>query len=230
MSIAERRVVPPLRAGQRLSREEFMRRWEAMPELKRAELLGGVVYMPSPLGRPHGKMDWMVGTWLGVYAGATPGCDGSTDATWYMRTDAPQPDCALWLLPEYGGKSGEEGPYGSGAAEFIAEISASSIARDLGPKFQLYQETGVREYLTVLVEEEEVRWHRLVSGRYRRISPGKDGVLRSVVFPGLWLNPDALFAADITKLLATLQEGLISEGHAKFVQRLARKKRPKGKK
>ena len=111
--------------------------------------------MPSPLGRPHGKTDWMVATWAGVYAGATPGCDGASNSTWFMRTDAPQPDCALCLLPEFGGKSGEAGPYRSGPAEFVAEVSVSSKERDLGPKLQLYQKTGVKEYLTVLIQEEE---------------------------------------------------------------------------
>src|SRR5947209_19604006 len=100
MSIAERST-PPLVDGERLTRGEFMRRWEAMPHVKRAELLEGVVYMPSPLSRPHGKMDWMIATWVGVYAGETTGCDAATNSTWFMRTDVPQPDCALWLLPEY---------------------------------------------------------------------------------------------------------------------------------
>jgi len=226
MSIVHRSI-PPLVDGEKLTREEFLRRWEAMPEVKRAELLEGVVFMPSPLGRPHGKTDWMVATWAGVYAGATPGCDGASNSTWFMRTDAPQPDCALWLLPEYGGKSGEEGRYGAGPAEFIAEVSVSSKERDLGPKLQLYQKTGVKEYLTVLIQEEEARWHRLVAGHYRVLPPGEDGVLRSVVFPGLWLSPEALFAGDIAKLLATLQEGLDSQEHAEFVRRLARKKRTK---
>jgi Uma2 family endonuclease len=227
MSIAERET---LADGERLSREEFLRRWEAMPHLKRAELIGGVVYMPSPLSRPHGKAEWMIATWAGVYASATPGCDGSVESTWFMKQDAPQPDCALWLLPEYGGRSSAEGKYGAGAAEFIAEISLSSKERDLGPKYQLFQKTGVEEYLTLLLQEQQARWHRLLAGAYQTMPPGEDGVFRSVVFPGLWLNPEALFAEDFPKMLATLQEGLSSKEHVAFVKRLAKKKRPKGKK
>jgi Uma2 family endonuclease len=225
-----RQTTPPLRDGKRLTRDEFLRRWEAMPGRKRAELLEGVVYMPSPVGKPHGKTDWMVAAWLGVYASATPGCDGSVESTWLMREDAPHPDCALWLLPEYGGKSGEKGEYGVGAVEFLAEIATSSKDRDLGPKFRLYQKTGVKEYLIVLLKERQTRWHRLAAGKYQPMTPDEDGLLRSVVFPGLWLNADALLAGDIAKLLANLQEGLSSKEHAEFVQRLARKKHLKRRK
>lgn len=226
MSIAERTIIPPLRDGQRLTRDEFLRRWEAMPELKRAELLGEVVYMPSPLGLPHGEMDNTIAGWLCLYKAATPGCRAAANAPWFMQLDVPQPDGALFLIPEYGGKSVPAGQYQEGPPEFVAEVSLSSKGRDLGPKFQLYQKTGVKEYLTILVEEAEARWHRLVAGKYRALKPGADGVLRSVVFPGLWLNALALFAGDVAGVLATLQDGLRSEAHTKFVARLARKKRP----
>ena len=97
--------VEPLVPGDLLSREEFLRRWEAMPELKRAELIRGVVYMPSPLSRPHGVMDQKVAGWLGVYQAATPGVEGACNATWLMgEDDVPQPDTSLYVLPEYGGR------------------------------------------------------------------------------------------------------------------------------
>src|SRR5436305_9713094 len=110
MSIAERRI-PPLADGERLSREEFLRRWEAIPHLKRAELLGGVVHMPSPLSTPHGEFDLTVSGWLFTYKAATPGCRAAANATWFMRQDVPQPDGALWLVPECGGKSVPAGSY-----------------------------------------------------------------------------------------------------------------------
>jgi Uma2 family endonuclease len=216
--------------GERLSRGEFMRRWEAMPHLKRAELLEGVVYMPSPLSLPHGEIDNTVSGWLCLYKAATPGCRAVANAIWFMRQDVPQPDGALWLVPECGGKSVPAGQYQEGPPELVVEVSLSSKERDLGPKYRLYQDTGVKEYLLVLVEDQEVRWHRLVSGKYRAMSPGENGVLRSVVFPGLWLNAAALLAGDSAGVLAMVREGLDSEEHAEFVKRLARKKRPKGKK
>ena len=83
MATVEQKV-PPLVAGDYLSRDEFLRRWEAMPQLKRAELIQGVVYMPSPVSFDHGDSDLHVSTWLGNYEAATPGCRGSSSATWLM--------------------------------------------------------------------------------------------------------------------------------------------------
>src|SRR5205823_179022 len=113
MATVEEKVLP-LYPGQRLPREEFLRRWEALPDLKFAELIGGMVYMPSPLSLEHGWMDSRVATWLGVYVAATPGCESASNATWLLMTDAPQPDQALQILPEYGGKSRVQGRYGLG--------------------------------------------------------------------------------------------------------------------
>src|SRR5437870_1661176 len=121
MSTAEQ-VSRPLVSGEKLTREEFLRRWEALPELKFAELLEGVVYIPSPLSASHSSEDFVVAHWLGDYTQETPGCEGGLNATWLMQEDAPQPDCHLRILPEYGGQSAEEGGLYSGAPELIVEI------------------------------------------------------------------------------------------------------------
>jgi len=214
--------VPPLVAGDFLSRDEFLRRWEAMPQLKRAELIQGVVYVPSPLSLDHGDTDLHVGTWIGVYEAATPGCRGSQNATWLMgRRDAPQPDKSLRVLPEYGGKSHVEGKYAAGSAEFLAEICISSTAYDLHQKLEVYERSGVQEYLTVLMQEREVRWHRLVNGAFELMPADPDGVYRSEVFPGLWLDAAALLAGDLAGVLAPLQHGLQTPEHSQFVARLA---------
>jgi hypothetical protein len=42
--------------GERLTREEFLRRWEELPDLKNAELIDGVVHVPSPVSRDHGSL------------------------------------------------------------------------------------------------------------------------------------------------------------------------------
>src|SRR5437773_3526034 len=108
MSTVEEKVLP-LYPGQRLSREEFVRRWEAMPQVKLAELIRGVVYMPSPLSLRHGSTENAVATWLGVYRAATPGCEAANNTTWLMAPDsAPQPDTSLRILPECGGQSRTE--------------------------------------------------------------------------------------------------------------------------
>jgi Uma2 family endonuclease len=219
-------AVPPLVAGDFLSRDEFLRRWEAMPHLKRAELIGGIVYMPSPLSREHGATDLDVATWLGVYKAATPGCEGMCNATWLMgEDDAPQPDTSLRLLPEYGGQSRTQGKYAAGAPEFLAEVCLSSAAYDLHQKLRLYQEAGVQEYLAVLVWEREVRWHRLSGDRFQVVPAPADGVYRSAVFPGLWLDGAALLAGDLARVLAVLNQGLQSAEHTAFVAQLAARRR-----
>lgn len=223
MSTAER-IIPPLRAGQRLTVKEFLRRWEAMPDLKFAELIDGMVYMPSPLTSDHGRKDFRIVGWLAAYIAATPGCDGGCQATWLMLQSAPQPDSYLWILPEYGGQSRIEGNYHIGAPELAAEVCVSSEAYDLGVKKALYQRAGVREYVAILVQEEQIRWHRLVKGQYQLCRPTRQGVFRSRVFPGLWLDGPAVLQGNMARLLQTLQRGLESAGHAAFVKELAGRK------
>jgi Uma2 family endonuclease len=214
--------VPELIPGDFLSRDEFLRRWEGMPHLKRAELIRGIVYMPSPLGREHGSMDFHVATWLGVYKAATPGCEGMSNATWLMSAeDAPQPDTSLRILPECGGQSRTKGRYAAGAPEFLAEVCVSSTAYDLHQKLEVYQGASVQEYLAVLVREREVRWHRLTGGRFEVVPAPADGVYRSAVFPGLWLDAPALLAGDLARVLAVLQEGIRSPEHQRFIEQLA---------
>ena len=221
-TVAER--IPPLVAGDRLTREEFLRRWEAMPRVKKAELIGGVVYIPSPVRLDHGESHSDIAAWLGVYAASTTGCRGGKNATWYMLKDAPQPDGHLRILPEYGGQSDIEDGYGQGAPELAAEISLSSTAYDLHQKMELYRKADVLEYVTVLVWEQEVRWHRLVNGVYEQMPLPTDGILRSGVFPGLWLNVPALLGGDMAQVLTTVQQGIQSPEHAAFVEELARKR------
>jgi Uma2 family endonuclease len=214
--------VPPLVPGDFLSRDEFLRRWEAMPHVKRAELIRGVVYVPSPLSRGHGARDLEVAAWLGVYKAATPGCEAMCNATWLMgEDDSPQPDTSLRVLPEYGGQSRSEGAYAAGAPEFLAEVCVSSTSYDLHQKLEVYQEAGVREYLAVLMREREVRWHRLVGDHFEVVPPPADGVYRSAAFPGLWLDAAALLAGDLARVLAVLNDGLRSPEHAAFVAQLA---------
>src|SRR5437879_8833167 len=126
-------LTQPLKAGDRLSRDEFLRRWELMPEVKNAELIGGIVYMPSPVSLAHRSHDALVVYLLGHYASFTPGCDAGSNGTWLMLDDAPQPDADLRILPEYGGQSGVEGKYPSGAPELVIEVCLSCAWYDLGP-------------------------------------------------------------------------------------------------
>ncbi|MCC6540001.1 MAG: Uma2 family endonuclease, partial [Bryobacterales bacterium] len=215
-------ALPPLLfEGDHLDAAEFLRRWEALPDLKYAELIDGVVFMGSPLSLDHGTTHYEMTGWLCMYSSRTPGCRGGDDTTWVMGAKAvPQPDIFLRILPEYGGQSGETagGKYGAGAPELIVEVTGSSRSRDFGAKKELYRSVGVREYLTVDLSTRTITWRQLVRGRYRDLEPGEDGVLRSRVFPGLWLHPPALWKG---KLVAAAEKGLRSPEHAEFVKRLA---------
>lgn len=215
-------AVEPLIAGDHLMGEEFLRRWEARPEIKRAELIGGVVYKPSPLGAEHGQRNSNASCWLGHYAAHTPSCDTAQNATWFMLRDAPQPDCNLRILRECGGSSWIEGDYFHGAPELIAETCRSSTSNDLHQKKDLYAAAGVTEYVTILLREREVRWHRLVGPEYQTFLMPPDGIVRSVVFPGLWLAAAALLAGNMLRVLEVLDQGLKSADHAAFVARLAK--------
>src|SRR5262249_18571953 len=150
-------TVQPLRSGDRLSREEFLRLWKRHPKIKFAELIGGVAYMPSPLSARHADMDGDVGTWLGVYRAHTPGTAIGHNATAFLADDVAQPDVNLRILPEYGGGSWIEDGYIAGVPEFLSEICHTSAAYDLHQKLDLYQAAGVPEYLAVLLFEREIR-------------------------------------------------------------------------
>lgn len=213
--------VPLLVEGQRLTRDEFLRRWEAMPELKRAELIKGVVRMPSPFSTEHGEYDFDIVTWLGCYSASTPGTRGGHASTTLMLVDAPQPDSHLRLVRKAGGRSRRKGKYLDGALELIAEISRSSAGYDLEDKLELYQKAGVLEYLVILVDEREIRWHYRHGKAFKLMAVPADGIWRSRVFPGLWLNGPAFLAGDMPKVLATLQEGLQSPEHAAFAAKLS---------
>jgi Uma2 family endonuclease len=211
---------PPFREGDRLNGAEFLRRWQAMPELKHAELIGGTVFFaPTPVSALHSDAHTEMVDWLLAYKSRTPGCHVGIDCTWRMGpSDIPQPDLFIRILN--GGQSRIEGAFATGAPELIVEISGSSLSRDLGIKLDLYRQSGVREYITVLLEPRKLIWRQLVRGRYREVKPGEDGLLRSLIFPGLWLDPEAVWDAQ-TSTRAAVEQGVRSPEHAAFVRRLA---------
>jgi Uma2 family endonuclease len=213
--------VPELCDGDRLSRAEFERRYEAMPHLKKAELIEGVVYLPQR-GSPEyaGRRFDVIGC-LGFYVSATPGVEGSDNATVRLDLDnEPQPDAFLRIRPECGGQSRDSDKYIGGAPELIAEVAASSASYDLHDKLRAYQRNGVLEYVVWRVWDRAVDWFALREGRYAPLPPSPEGHLRSEVFPGLWLDPAALLRGDLAQVMAVLQQGLATPEHADFVRRL----------
>lgn len=217
-----RRGIPPLAAGDHLSRAEFERRYEAMPYVKKAELVEGVVYMPSPVSAHHGRPHAIVMGWLLAYVAATPGAELFDNTS--LRIDARselQPDAMVLLDEARGGACRiERDGFVAGSPEFVVEVAASSASYDMHSKLRVYQRNGVQEYLGLLTYEQHAIWHALAGGKYAPMQPGDDGVLRSQVFPGLWLDPQKLWSNDVRGLLAVQHEGLRSLEHAEFVARL----------
>ena len=216
-------AVPPLENGDSLSRAEFERRYDAMPDLKKAELIEGKVYVGSPVRyRQHGKPHGQLMTWIGTYTAGTPGLGAGDNGSIRLDLDnEPQPDVFLMIEPEHGGRVRiSEDDYVENAPELVAEVAASSVSYDLGKKLHVYRRNEVREYIVWRVQDREVDWFVLREGKYEPLSPGADGLLRSEVFPGLWLDPAALLRGDLVTVLAVAQRGLASPEHAAFVARL----------
>jgi hypothetical protein len=216
--------VPPLENGDRLTRIEFERRYAAMPEHVRAELVEGVVVMASPVrhhmhGAPHADLI----TWAGIYRAGTPGVLGGADATVRLDLDnEPQPDVYLLIDPARGGQARIDGDgYINGAPEFVAEVATSTVSHDLGPKLNAYRRNGVGEYLVWRVQDAAIDWFVLREGRFDRLLPDADGITRSDVFPGLWLDTAALLTSDLARVHAVLRDGLANPTHAAFVTNIA---------
>ncbi len=214
-------LIPPLESGDRLNRYEFERRYNAMPHLKKAELIEGVVYVPAALrfrshGQPHGRLM----TWLGVYEASTPGVALGDNSTVRLDLDnEPQPDAVLMIEESAGGQARlSDDDYVEGAPELVAEIAASSATIDLHDKKRAYRRNGVREYIVWQVCEQKLDWFYLQEGEYVSLPVDEDGVIRSRVFPGLWLAVDNLLAENMARVLAVLQEGLDSPERVPFVR------------
>jgi Uma2 family endonuclease len=216
-------AVPPLENGDVLTRAEFERRYEAMPHLKKAELIEGVVYVPSPARHSyHGHQHAHLISWLGHYEAHTPGVEASGNATVRLDLDnEPQPDVLLFIDPACGGQACIDADgYIEGAPELVAEVAASSASYDLHAKLRVYRRNGVREYIVWRVLDREIDWFVLRAGQYERLSLDAEGLYRSEVFPGLWLDPAALLRGDLATVLAVVHRGLASPEHAAFVSRL----------
>ncbi len=200
----------PLESGDRLSRAEFHRRYCARPDIKKAELVRGVVYVPSPVRhRYHGWQNGLMVLWLSAFAARHPELDVAVNSTVFMADDSEvQPDAALFRLPAAGapapGVRLREDGYLEGAPELIVEIAASSAAYDLYDKMDLYREVGVQEYIVWQVLERRTDWFRLREGRYMPLQPDAHGVMESEVFPGLRLDVTAMLAGDRARVLAAL--------------------------
>lgn len=214
---------PRLAAGDRLSRTDFERRYAAMPECKKAELIEGVVYMPSPVSLTrHGAPHAMLATWLGTYAFATPGVVCADNTTVRLDLDnEPQPDLLLRVAGPLGRSHVDADGYVAGPPELVAEVAASTASYDLHDKLRAYRRNGVQEYVVWRVDDGALDWFALRGSAYESLPADGDGTVRSEVFPGLWLATSALFAGRGAAVLEVVRQGVASAEHAAFMLRLA---------
>jgi Uma2 family endonuclease len=220
--------IPPLEQGDRLTRDEFERRFEAMPHIKKAELIEGVVNMAPPALRwdyhatPHAKLI----TWLGTYEAATPGVRTGDNASVRLDLDnEPQPDVILMIEPTAGGQATISADnYVEGAPELVAEVSSSTVSIDLNDKLRAYRRNGVREYIVWRVQDRAIDWFTLSGSEYVPLTPDGSGILKNAIFPGLWLDPAAMLREDLAQVLRSLQQGLSTPAHDSFANALAAKR------
>ena len=202
-------TIPPLENGDRLTMAEFEQRYSAMPNLKKAELIEGIVYMASPLRiRQHGNPHSSIIGWLMVYQAYTSGVQLGDNCT--VRLDSenePQPDALLRIETDGQSTISEDG-YVEGAPELIAEIAASTVSIDLHDKLKVYRRNQVQEYIVWRVDDQELDWFRLEEGKYIKLIANEQGIICSEVFPGLWLDKNALLTGDLAQVLTVLQQGL----------------------
>jgi len=224
--------IPLLYPGDHLDQPEFHRRYEAYPDPDaRFELIGGIVYMMLPTGYEHGSGEYRASGLLYLYELNTPGVEGAAGTTVILGpASEPQPDALLMILPECGGQARIQGfgdkHYVVGAPELIWEVAHSSAAIDLNAKFKDYAAAGVKEYVVLCLGEQLLRWFDLPGSV--EITAGRDGVFKSKVFPGLWVNAKALVEGNTRRAAETLERGLATPEHTAFVAALSERRKGRG--
>lgn len=197
--------VPALETGDHLSRAEFQRRYEAMPHIKKAELVEGVVYMASPVGAKHARAHTIIAGWALAYAAGAPGVEALDNATVILDADNEvQPDIVLRRTVGGASRVNSRG-YLEGAPELVIEVAVSSASYDLHDKRRVYRRSGVQEYVVWRIDDGALDWWTLTDGEYRPLAPCGADPLGSEAFPGLRLNVAALLAADPAAVLAGLR-------------------------
>jgi len=217
--------------GDHLSVPEFERRYEAMQDDARAELIEGIVVMSpgiksGPVTMDHGKAHSLMNCLLGHYAVATPGVSCAVGAS--LRLDGCneyQPDVLLWIEQNHldGVKADPVGIL-EGRPELVMEVALSGRAFDLHEKKAVLQRNQIPEYIVwEMLDEPRFHWFALEDGEYASLQARRDSVVCSRVFPGLWLDFASLVVGQGSdkEIFRALNKGLKSAEHKAFVKKLA---------
>ena len=217
-----------LRNGDRMKQAEFHQAYLLMPDNYHAELIGGIVYEPSPVGYEHSEFEPDLSALLHRYAKAAIGVGLCSNGSVILsEDDEVQPDLFLRIKDEYNGQSKLTPKtlsksmiqYVAGAPELVAEVAYSSRAIDLHLKKHTYKKHGVCEYLVLCLNPKEIRWFSLSDSGV--LKPDANGIFRSVVFPGLWIHGPALLESKFDICENTLTQGLESPEFEAFKLKLA---------
>jgi len=217
-------AVRPLQGGERMRRNEFERRFDATPGLKRAELVEGTVWIPPQMGEVrYGSARMALIGLIGSYCAATPGVSGGAHG--HIRLDAvnmPQPDVSVHLGKAYGGQSRIDADgYLEGAPEFVADVVRQRAEWPTG-RVEALRRNGVREFAVWRVDDCLIDWFVVRDGKQERLEMGADGVYRSRVLPGLWVDPVALLTDERARAMAVMRQGIASPEQGEFIERLKR--------
>jgi Uma2 family endonuclease len=179
--------------------------------------------MPPPMRSDHGNTSRIVALWMGQYQWKTLGVKGADGATVKLDLQGElQADHLLRISAELGGQTRvDEQGYLTGAPEMVVEIARSSRLYDLNQKKADYERVGVREYVVVELKPDRVHWFIRRGKRFQVLRPDRGGIYRSEVFPGLWLDAQALDAEELDRLMEVLNQGLASPEHVDFAAKLA---------
>ena len=182
-----------------------------MPGVNKAQLIEGIVHMPSPVrisshSHPHAR----IVTLLGLYESFVPGVEAGDNGSLRLDLDnMPQPDAYLRRIESAGGQSKlSADDYLEGAPELVFEIAGTSASVDLNAKLRAYRRNGVKEYAVWLTDDNAIQYHILIDGDYQILAADDSGIIKSIEFPGLWFDIPALLSRNSAKQVATLQAGI----------------------
>jgi Uma2 family endonuclease len=198
--------------AERMTAEEFMR---DAPEDRKAELIDGVLVMPSPASTTHERLQRFLFLLLQSYAEERDLGEalGSRTAVVLAPDQAPEPDI-LFVRKERQGIIQEKGVMA--APDFVIELLSAGTARnDRGPKFRAYERAGVSElWLIDPYGPEGTQFFQLQEGRYVEVRADKNGILRATAVPGFWIDLKWLWSQDQAVTMRQALAALVATSEA----------------
>lgn len=170
------------------------------------------------LARPYvlGELASSVSYWLCQYRRSTPCVESLGRVSIFLDpTTEIETTAAMWLTP--GADDRPRWQRCEGVPELLVEVTATVHNKVFRRRLRVYEQSEIHELLVVTGDPRDTALYARENGRFARVSPADDGSYRSRVFPGLWLDPSALFSDEWNEMAACLDRGMATEEHAAFV-------------